>query len=296
MKPKHHDAEAEFYALANPTDRDVEWVANTAWKRIEKVLKKHGRLPEDEHAYDALSDEEPVLAHCYSQSTHGTSGLRVIDESKARTLSSVQRPVPNGPMPRAQGTVAQVGAINVHADTVIDGRDRKRLERLVRYIARPPIAQDRLEVMRDGQVKYTMKKAWRDGTTSVVLKPHDFIKRLCAMVPPPYLHMTRFYGVLAPHASMRGDVVTQPEISPPVQLQLFATGTDDSNDQKKTSCRQTWSKLLARVFRIDVTVCPKCSGTMKIIDAVTTNDDVKTILGNHTPRDGPTTTSQMSLM
>ena len=33
--------------------------------------------------------------------------------------------------------------------------------------------------------------------------------------------------------------------------------------------RVSWAKLLARVFRYDVTVCPSCSGHMKVIAALT---------------------------
>jgi len=65
------NTEPEFYALPEPTEQDVQWVADTAWRRIEKVLKKHGRLPDDDSGYDALGDEQPVLGHCYAQSTHG---------------------------------------------------------------------------------------------------------------------------------------------------------------------------------------------------------------------------------
>ena len=244
-------------------------------------MKKHGRLPDDDSTYDALSDQEPVLAHCYSQSTQGTGALRVMDESKARTSQPASK----------KGIVAQVGGINVHADTVIDGRDRKRLERLVRYMARPPIAQDRLERMPNGHVRYTMKKTWKDGTTSVVLKPHDFIKRLCAQpqwVPPPYFHMTRFYGVLASHAAMREHIVTKLDRVPPVQLPLFDI---DDTKGKKVSARKTWSLLLARVFLIDVTVCPKCSGPMKITEAVLLEKP-----GRHRPRDGPVSSPQLSLL
>ena len=55
--------------------------------------------------------------------------------------------------------VADVMGFNVHAKVAIDGRDRPRLERLVRYLARPPIAQDRLELRADARVRYTMEKA-----------------------------------------------------------------------------------------------------------------------------------------
>ena len=37
--------------------------------------------------------------------------------------------------------VAEVGGVNVHASAAIDGRDRRRLERLCRYMARPPLCQ-----------------------------------------------------------------------------------------------------------------------------------------------------------
>jgi hypothetical protein len=67
---------------------------------------------------------------------------------------------------------------------MVDGRDRAHLERLCRYLERPPIAQERLERLADGRIRYTMKKAWRDGTKAVVFQPMDLVARLCAMVPP----------------------------------------------------------------------------------------------------------------
>ena len=52
-----------------------------------------------------------------------------------------------------------------------------------------------------------MKKPWRDGTTALLFEPLDLIARLCAMVPPPWFHMIRFHGLLAPHAKLRAEVV-----------------------------------------------------------------------------------------
>ena len=48
------------------------------------------------------------------------------------------------------------------------------VERLCRYVARPPIAQEL-----------------------------DLIARLCALIPPPRFHMLRYHGVLAAHARIR---------------------------------------------------------------------------------------------
>jgi len=78
--------------------------------------------------------------------------------------------------------------------------------------------------------------------------------------------MTRFYGVLAPHAALRESIVTKPKTTPPVQLGLF---DDDELPAKTSSSKQSSGQLLARVFFVDVTARPKCRGEMKIIEAVT---------------------------
>jgi hypothetical protein len=60
-------------------------------------------------------------------------------------------------------------------------------------------------------VAYSLKKAWRDGTTHVVMEPQVLIERLLALVPRPRRHLVTYHGVLAPGASMRDHVVPQVE-------------------------------------------------------------------------------------
>jgi len=109
--------------------------------------------------------------------------------------------------------LAEFGGVNVHAEVAIDGRDRERIEHVLRYMARPPLALDRLSLRDDGRVVYRFKKAWRDGTHAVVLSPAvpdvNFIARLCALVPPPRIHLMRYLGVLAGHSSLRAEVVPE---------------------------------------------------------------------------------------
>jgi hypothetical protein len=88
------------------------------------------------------------------------------------------------------GATAVVRGFNLHGKTRVDGGDRQQLEKLCQYIARPPIAQQRLHILDDGRVRYDMKRVFKDGTKAIVLSPLDFIARLCALVPPAYFHLT----------------------------------------------------------------------------------------------------------
>ena len=79
----------------------------------------------------------------------------------------------------------------MHAGVAAGADERKKVERLCRYIARPPIAAGRLLLNGQGQVRYTLKTPYRDGTTHVVFEPLDFIARLAALVPRPRAHLIR---------------------------------------------------------------------------------------------------------
>ena len=62
---------------------------------------------------------------------------------------------------------------------------RKKLERLCRYITRPAIANERLKRDGSGDVVLQLKSAWRDGTTHIKMSPLEFMQRLAALVPRP---------------------------------------------------------------------------------------------------------------
>jgi hypothetical protein len=57
-----------------------------------------------------------------------------------------------------------------------------------------------------GQVRYTRKTPYGDGTTQIVLEPLDLMARLAALVAPPRMHLTRYHGVFAPHSKLRAAV------------------------------------------------------------------------------------------
>ena len=63
--------------------------------------------------------------------------------------------------------------------------DRAGLERLCRYILRPPLAKGRLQRREDGNVVVGLKRVWSDGTSALVFSLSELVDRLGALAPPP---------------------------------------------------------------------------------------------------------------
>ncbi len=99
---------------------------------------------------------------------------------------------------RGAGLVATHSGFSLHAGVAVAGGERKKLERLARYIARPPIAQDRLRLNDLGQVVYQLKKPYSDGTSHIVMSPLELLEKITAIIPRPRVHLTRFHGALTP--------------------------------------------------------------------------------------------------
>ena len=95
------------------------------------------------------------------------------------------------------GGAALAGGFSLYAGIDIAPLQHAKLERLCRYVSRPPVAVDRMALTASGQVRYTLKMPPRDGTTHIVLEALDLMARLAVLVPPPRVHLTKFDGVFA---------------------------------------------------------------------------------------------------
>jgi hypothetical protein len=203
---------------------------------------------------------------------------------------------------------ASAFGMSLHADTCVDGRDRKQLERVCRYLLRPAFAHDAVVAMPDGQVRIHFKQPSRTGATFTQVSRDTFLARLCALVPPPGFHMVRYYGVLAGRHALRDAVAPRSHhgVHDPVQLPLFvvrgnlelaaATRADPSaSSRHKSPSRLSWARLLARVFAIDVQRCRLCAGPMRIVRAVTDPDHIAALLHGARAPPRPTPPGQVEL-
>jgi len=84
--------------------------------------------------------------------------------------------------------------------------------------------------------------------------------------------MTRYYGVFASRHHLRARLIpSSPQSPAPIQLSLCLVPAlpEELREATMTPRRIGWANLLARVFAVDVTVCSKCGGRMKILEVVT---------------------------
>ncbi len=282
------DGELTFHELGPPTPEEVAAVARSTRAALEEVCQRHGRwLKGDsgstEGYLSALELEEPVLAGLVSASA---SDLELLgDRPCERTGKIVQPPLrlvkPPQHSPR-RGLSAEEGGVNVHAGVSVAAQDRAGLERLCRYVARPPLSQDRLETRPDGRLSLGFKKRWKDGTEAVLLHPLDLLARLCALVPPPRWHMLRYHGVVAAHASARSEVVPGRPPTSGEQVPLLSPQAGGLPAPKRPS-RHRWAWLLARVFQGDLERCPACGGPLRL-EVVQEDDDLARVLAGRPRR------------
>ena len=146
-----------------------------------------------------------------------------------------------------------------------------------------------------------------NGTYAVLLEPLDLVARLVALIPPPRFHMLRYHGVLAAHAKARAEVVPGRATSTPcepVQLGLgfgAATASEPTSEPLPTperASRHPWAWLLARVFAVDVTVCPRCAGPMRLVTIATTREEIAKALDHAGlgPRPPPRSRSRPTML
>jgi putative transposase len=140
-----HGETLSFLRLPAPTEDEVREVAERTARRVISILKKRGRSIEGLSNGEEGGDVDQALLACYGIAARAPA-TRIVEPGRMR----------------ADERVAVVAGFNVHAGAAIDGRDRKRVERICRYLVRPPIATERLTLAGD-MLRYELKTVWRDG-------------------------------------------------------------------------------------------------------------------------------------
>jgi hypothetical protein len=170
------DGAPKFHAALPPTDDDVRSIVETTARRVIRLLEKRGVLDGD--TLDPLVDESPVLAGMTAASVQGLvatgdrAGFRV-----RRVLTDPAEAVRTGDLCYASR------GFSLHAATRIRAGDKDGLERLCRYVSRPPLAAGRLTALSEDELLFQLKTPWSDGKTSLIFSPLELIEKISALVP-----------------------------------------------------------------------------------------------------------------
>jgi len=286
------DGTLRFHSARPFTNDDVTALVATVRVRVERWLARKGLLDDD--SFDDLGDEAPLLAHSYATSIAGQSALD-------RPFSPIRRighAEGTGRIPTAHALRAHDEGFDLHAGLRVAAQHataRDALERLMRYCARPPLADDRLQLRGDGRVLLELKTPWHDGTTHLDLDPLDFLARCAALIPRPHKNLVVYHGVLAAHARLRSRAVQYER--PPQDSTLVPREQphcrDHENDRhaekhgptpverpRSSARRGLWADLMRRAFGFDLLTCPRCGGKMALLACILDRPAIARILGH----------------
>jgi len=263
----------DFWVASPPTVKEIEEVLSKIIQKITKYLERQKIIVKDDNdgGFQIPIPDEDTLSKLQATSVTYRFATGKSKGKKAIVLKCVT----DTDHSATKGLVAKNSGFSLHAGVATKAHERDRLEKICRYIARPAVSEERLSTDDYGNVIYRFKKPWDDGTTALKLTPMELMERLVALVPRPRVHLTRYHGVLGPHYKHRKQIVPKPS-----ELKIVCQDQDNI-DPKQLELKKKnipWARLLARVFNIDVEICIKCGGNMKIIAAIEDPKVIRKIL------------------
>lgn len=252
--------------LPAPSAAEIEHLTKELRRGILAFLRKKGKLRDDDEDLDI---EPSAHASCLAGAVQGRKALGPDSGAWTPRLGRQTMFVPET---SPQKLSCRIDGFSLHAGVRVGDASRYRLEKFVRYVARPAIVSSRLSASCEGKILYQLKRRWRDGSTHVVFDPITFLERFCALVPRPRFPLVTYHGVLAPAARLRERVV--PEAT---QCALAGSPCRDSATERIVAAEEgrdgarsrarpyhSWATLMQRVFELDVLQC-RCGGRRRII-------------------------------
>jgi hypothetical protein len=267
------DGQPVFRALGRLKTDEVADVVQITKARVLKALGRRGVVrvcAEALEVDDALAERDPVLAQLAEAAVAGLPPAGPAERKREPVVLAAR----GGPEIVGDLVVQDCG-FNLHAKTHAGAVDGEARARLLRYVLRPPLAQDRLAVLPDHRVRLTLKRPWSDGTWALEMDALALLARLASAVPPPKQHLTRYSGVLAAAAHWRPLIIPPAPADPAARAAGAASPTSTAAPLAFTKpkeppasgkrCRYIkWADLLRLTFGLTVDQCPACGGRMKL--------------------------------
>ncbi len=123
-----------FHRLPPPTDADIAALLARVQRRVERLVVRRGRGSDAEAGSDPFAAQAPLVASAVTASLQGRVALGPRAGQPVRRLRSTAAVRPTG------RRSTRLAGFSLHADVAVRAHRRDQLERLVRYLVRPPLA------------------------------------------------------------------------------------------------------------------------------------------------------------
>lgn len=178
---------------------------------------------------------------------------------------------------------------SVHNRVRVEPEDQSAVERLSRYIMRPPISLERMRWDGVGEVRYRRKGGHEDPALNrdpvETFDPLEFLARVIMHIPEPRRHLARYYGAYS-NVSRGRRRKGETEQGPGAVVETAgASRADRDRTHDARALRRSWAQLIKRIYEVDPLVCPSCGSEMKVVAFIIDHAVVDKIL-RHLKRRG----------
>jgi len=171
---------------------------------------------------------------------------------------------------------------SVHNRVRVEPEDRPAVERLARYIMRPPISLERMSWDGVGEVRYRRKRGHESSGLNEreveAFDPREFLARVIMHIPEPRRHLVRYYGWYSnvSRGKRRKAEAADGEVGAMGVAPDSRAAQVEARDAR--ALRRSWAQLIKRIYEVDPMVCPSCGSEMKVISFITEHDVIDAIL------------------
>jgi hypothetical protein len=158
----------------------------------------------------------------------------------------------------------------------IPADDRDKLERMARYITRPPIAIGSVQITPEGQVLISTPPDPRTGESIKLLDPLEWVHAITSQIPDPGQHTVLYFGAYANRS--RGTYRQSKDETPGAPAPIDSP--DDTESAFTKSRRKNWARLLRKIFEVHPMICARCGVELKVISVITDPKIIDQILAH----------------
>jgi len=227
---------------------------------------------------------------------------RQFERRRAKRALQTLPAEPDAPRPE----VAESSGFSLHAGIAAKASQRDKIERLARYVSRPPVATERLSLTRGRNVRYALtnrqdcrfarpqaarRAGHRDVSGEHTVSRRHHARDVAPGILPSALRASLRLSKIAPGDFVEPEdfiarlvaLVPKPRAHLTRYHGVFAPASRDrarivprtrtvaERGEAAATDRQramSWAQRLKRVFAIDIETCRQCGGTLRVIASI----------------------------